>query len=93
MEGGDKIWSRLIGDSVLDIASIPGRPIIEIAEDRRILIENHFGVREYGRNKITVNVKFGSVDICGTCLELRQMTKEQLVITGKICSVTLNRKG
>ena len=92
MERGDRIWNRLIGDSMMQIASVPGRSIVEIADDRRVLIENHLGVREYGREKITVNVKFGFISICGNCLELRQMTKEQLVVSGKIRSVSLERK-
>lgn len=72
---------------------VPDLPIIEIAGDRRVLIENHHGVAAYGREKILVLVKFGSVCICGCNLEMLHMTKDQLVIYGRIDSVGLQRRG
>ncbi len=92
MERVERLWNRVIANSQMDAGSLPRLPIVEIAGDRRILIENHFGVWEYGRDKISVKVKYGLVTIYGSCLELRQMTKDQLVISGKICSVTLVRR-
>lgn len=71
--------------------SVPSQPIIEIAGDTRILIENHKGVAAYGKERILVNVKFGCVCICGYNLEMIHMTKEQLIICGKIDSVVLQR--
>ena len=65
----------------------------EIAGDRRVLIENHFGVKEYSREKIGVKVKYGLVCVCGCDLELIRMTKEQLIISGRIDAVTLIRRG
>ncbi len=73
--------------------SVPGLPVIEIAGDRRVLIENHRGVAAYGREKILVHVKYGCVCICGCNLEMMHMTKEQLVIYGRIDSVGLQRRG
>ena len=72
--------------------SVPGLPIIEIAGEKRVLIENHQGVAAYGKERILVNVKYGSVCICGCNLEMMQMTKEQLVIHGRIDSVGLQRR-
>lgn len=72
---------------------LPSQPIVEIAGDRRVLIENHYGVKEYSRERIGVKVKYGQVNICGSCLELRHMTKVQLVISGRIDAVTLCRRG
>lgn len=71
---------------------VPGEPLVEIAGDGRVLIENHHGVREYHRDRIGINVKFGTVLVCGTGLELARMTKEQLVITGRIHGVSLLRR-
>ena len=67
-------------------------PIIELASDRRVLVENHFGIRAYCREKILVNVKFGHVCICGNNLQVLKMTKEQLVICGTVESVSLHRR-
>ena len=72
--------------------SFPGQVLVEITGDNRVLIENHRGVREYSREQIGVNVKYGFVQICGSCLELRCMTKDQLVISGRIDGVMLKRR-
>lgn len=71
---------------------LPGQLLIEITEDRRVLIENHCGVTVYGCNEIQVKVKLGCVSVCGNHLELARMTKQQLVITGQINQVTLLRR-
>ena len=72
---------------------IPGVPLVEIAGDRRVLIEHHCGVTQYGRCRISVQVKYGSVVVIGTQLELTRMTLQQLIITGKIECVQLERGG
>ncbi len=82
---------RLTKAADLQDETIPGLPVIELAGDRRVLIENHCGVTEYGRSRIRVKVKFGEICICGACLELARMTKGQLIIAGKIHSVELLR--
>lgn len=71
---------------------VPGQLIVEIASDNRVLIENHQGITQYDKNKICVKVKFGYIAVCGTCLELNQMTRYQLIISGKIDAVTLHRR-
>ena len=82
------LWERLD----LPGESFPGQVLVEIAGSNRVLIEHHQGVREYSRQKIGVKVKFGVVEVCGNCLELRCMTREQLVISGQIDCVTLVRR-
>ena len=84
---------RLADGADLSAEPLPGQPIVEIAGDRRVLIENHFGVKEYSRERIGVKVKYGVVTVCGCGLELIRMTKEQLVISGRIDGVTLARRG
>jgi len=83
-------FAHMMDESAMD--AVPGQPIVEIAGDRRVLIENHHGVAAYGSEKILVHVKFGSVCICGCNLEMMHMTKEQLVIYGRIDSVGLLRR-
>lgn len=88
-----QIWERLADGADLAAEPMPGQPIVEIAGDRRVLIENHFGVKEYSREKIAVKVKYGFVCVCGCGLELIRMTREQLVISGRIDAVSLVRRG
>lgn len=84
---------RRIGElSDSDTPALPGIPIVEVTGTDRVLIENHCGVKEYGHEKIVVNVKYGTVCICGGRLELRRMTREQLVICGRIDGLMLHRR-
>lgn len=92
MGRGHDLFERLTEEADLAALPLPGQPIVEIAGDRRVLIENHFGVKEYGRERITVKVKYGCICVHGCRLELMRMTKEQLVISGRIDCVTLQRR-
>ena len=92
MGRGRKFLEQLTLDTDLGAEAVPGQPIVEISGERRVLIENHFGVKAYSRENIVVNVKYGWVCVCGYGLELKRMTKEQLVIQGKIKGVTLQRR-
>lgn len=87
-----KIVEYLLEQAAVHPEPVPGQPIVEIADDRRVLIENHQGVAAYGKEMILVNVKFGSVRICGCELEILHMTKEQIVVFGRIHSIGLIRR-
>ena len=89
MKGNPNLLRQLEG---LTGEALPARSVIEIAGDSRVLIEHHGGVREYSRERIGVSVKFGTVQIDGCGLELSRMTREQLVISGRIDGVTLLRR-
>ena len=71
---------------------IPGQPLVEVSGHTRVLIENHLGVTLYEHNRIHARVCFGEICILGSKLELARMTKCQLIITGCIDSVTLQRR-
>ena len=78
----------------MDISAepMPGIPLVEISGERRVLIEHHRGVTQYGKDQICVKVKYGHVSVQGCGLELARMTKEQIVICGRIDCVTLRRR-
>lgn len=84
---------RIANAADLSDEPIPGLPLVEIAGDRRVLIEHHCGVTQYGRCRISVRVKYGAVVVVGTQLELTRMTGQQLIITGRIECVQLERSG
>ena len=90
---GKHFIDRLTEVADLPDEPIPGQSLVEIAGERRVLIERHCGVIEYGRQQICVKVKFGVVCITGQGLELTRMTKEQLIISGCISCVKLERRG
>ena len=85
----EKNWLRRLD---LQEEPIPGLPIIEIAGNRRVLIEHHCGVTQYGCRSICVNVKNGCVCIEGSNLELSKMTAKMLIISGCIDCVRLERR-
>ena len=68
----------------------PGTPLVELYGNHRILIENHRGVAGYSCREISVCTQLGTYLISGNKLEIVNMTKHRLVITGTILSVTLN---
>lgn len=72
--------------------TLPGQVLVEIAGENRVLIEQHRGIREYSPERIGVRVRYGMIEIYGSGLELRCMSKEQLIICGRIDSVTLRRR-
>lgn len=71
---------------------LPGIPIVELAGDKRVLIENHRGVTEYRADRICVAVSYGWIHVEGVCLEICRMTANQLVICGNIQKVSLERR-
>lgn len=71
--------------------SVPGVPLVEIAGDGRVLVENHLGVTEYGKERISLKVKYGQICVCGEALELLKITRDMAVISGRIHNVALHK--
>ncbi len=71
--------------------AIPGQPLIEIAGERRVLIENHRGVVRYGEGEICLRVSYGFVKVVGCGLRLLRMTRQQVIICGRIDGIELCR--
>lgn len=87
-------WMQRLAEGMeLPGEAAPGLPLVEICGQRRVLIENHRGVLSYGTELIRVCVSYGAVEVRGCGLELARMTREQLVICGRIDSVSLVRRG
>ena len=72
--------------------SLPACPLIEICGYGRVLLEHHKGVIEYSETQISVRVGYGTVRICGANLRICRMTEFQLVISGRIESIILDRR-
>lgn len=88
-----KGWmERLTDGADLPGETLPMVPVVELAGDRRVLIENHGGVTEYGTCRIRVRVRYGQVCVTGENLQLSRMTKEQLVISGRIDGISVIRR-
>lgn len=88
----DKLLERITMGMDLPYEVLPGQSLVELMGDRRVLIENHKGVSVYSRNEIVIKVSYGLLRVCGCALDLACMTKQRLVITGKIDSLSLCRR-
>ncbi len=71
---------------------VPGMPLVELAGQNRVLIENHRGVCCYGREQIRIRVSYGEIAVDGYGLELARMSREAVVITGRIDCISLHRE-
>ncbi len=86
-------WVQRLADGTdLQGEHLPGVPVVEIAGGNRVLIERHNGVLEYGCQRIRVRVSYGIVCVLGSQLELTRMTKQQLIISGHVDCVQLQRR-
>lgn len=92
MRNRDGRGVRLIHD-IYNSEVMPGAPLLEAIDNRRILIENHNGIVSYGSAAISVKVRNGRICVTGKNLELGHMTKESMVITGCIDNIEFCRKG
>ena len=88
----NRIMELLADSAELETEPMPAQPIIEISGEQRMLVENHRGVSAYSSERILINVEFGAVCVCGCGLRLFRMTREQLVIRGRIDIVSLQRR-
>ncbi len=88
----NKILERVVMGADLPGEAVPGVPLIEIAGENRVIIENHKGVTGYSGTMICIKVSYGTVRVSGNSLTLARMTRQQLTITGIIDSVTLCRR-
>lgn len=91
--GTDGTWKDRFRQHLSGVSEpMPGMPLVEIAGQGRILIENHRGVCSYGREQIRVRVKYGQIEISGCGLVLGCMSRERIVVTGHIDAVRLIRE-
>ena len=67
-------------------------PLVEILGEGRVLIENYLQVLLYEPERIDVAVSFGKLCIRGREMVLKQMSCEQLVVSGMIDSIGLFRE-
>ena len=90
MPGGKK------RDGVLDRAAelfdlpaeaLAGTPRLTVTGNKRIVVENHKGLLEYGETEIDINAGSTILKIKGENLELRSMNAQELMITGTVFSV------
>jgi sporulation protein YqfC len=66
-------------------------PALHLTGGERLLMENHRGLLEYGRGKIRIASTAGVVEITGEGLDIKSVGREDILITGGIDSIVINR--
>ena len=89
MEKRRKLVTGLNEGNILKSNLLHSLSIVEICDKERVLIENHRGVIRYGCNNVCVKVRYGLICINGSQLQISRMSKNKLVVTGKIYGVAL----
>ena len=64
-------------------------PKLTIQGFKELLIENFKGILEYEDFYVRINTSIGTININGFNLKLKQMTDEDIMISGKIDSIDL----
>lgn len=64
-------------------------PKITIQGFKELLIENYKGILEYEDFYVRISTYIGTININGFNLNLKQMTDEDIMVTGKIDSIDL----
>ena len=64
--------------------ALPGTSLITLTGNRRLHIQRHRGILEYGREYISVNCGSQIVGVFGSSLELASMSVNELLIIGDV---------
>ena len=92
MKQTGRMLQRITDAADLIGEQLPGQSVVELLDDNRVLIENHGGIVHYSPCRICVRMGYGQLEVCGSAMELLQMTRSKLVISGRPESVTLHRR-
>ena len=92
MKGYKMIAEQAIFQADLPGESLPNQPILELIGEQRVLLENHNGVISYDESEIKVRVRYGIVSVSGSELRLANMTRQQLIIRGRIDGIAIIRE-
>lgn len=84
--------AKLAAQELADRLDLPqeallGSGKLTVVAGRRVFVENHRGILEYGTGRMVISLDRGRVVINGTELELAAMSGRELVIRGKLQSV------
>lgn len=63
-------------------------PKVTIVGNLQVLLENHRGIIEYCPERLRVSINLGEIIITGDGLVLRNILPEQIVVEGKVISIS-----
>ena len=80
---------RAVAEELSDRLGLPGDLIfgsakITVIASKRILVENHRGILEYGNERIVIRLDRAKLCLSGSGFEISAMNKNQILICGKL---------
>lgn len=68
-------------------------PRIAATGNRRVLVENHTGVRNYREDAVEISTRHGMMTVCGEALSLCEMRPGSLIVSGRIFRIDFPHGG
>ena len=88
----ESLLQQLLDRLDLSEEELPGKPLLELLGDCRVLVENHQGITEYTPERIGIRVCYGSIHINGQNLRLHRVSGRKLLIVGLIHNISLRKR-
>ncbi len=73
-----------LNSSELPLFAIGNDIHIELFSNKKIIVEGCFCVSEYCEDLISIRIKSGYLQITGTCLFIKSIGEDNILITGRI---------
>ena len=89
MQKRKKVQSRINNFLEMPKEITSNEPKLTIQGFKELLIENYKGILEYEEFYVRISTHIGTININGFGLNLKQMTDEDIMVTGKINSIDL----
>ena len=89
MGNKERFYGALADGLNLHGEPVPGITLAEIWGSGRLLIEHHSGVVGYSPEQVLISVSYGQMKVTGENLVLSLMTKEKIIISGRIREVSI----
>lgn len=65
-------------------------PSIRMMGNEELVLSNHKGIAEYTKEQVRIKSGLGMVKVAGKGLEIKEISREEIVVAGNISSVTFN---
>lgn len=82
-----KTAAELAEGFTLSDAAVPETPRVTVVAAKRLMVEGHRGILEFGNEHIVLSARHCKLHVYGTALKLSAMSADTLIIYGKISSV------
>lgn len=82
-----KTAAELAESFALSDIGVPETPRVTVVAARRLMVEGHRGILEFGNEHIVLSARHCKLHVYGTGMKLSAMSTDTLIIYGKIASV------